>query len=102
MGVAGGSRILCTISVALAATSARADVAPDDGTRFAGCGFRVDNLEAFPEFVVLAYPWSQSNGAPTYEHPEALPGEVVSVGRRSDDPKLYAMRRAGCGDARRR
>lgn len=93
MGIAG-SRILCTISVALAATSARADIAPDDGTRFAEYGFRVDNLEAFPEFVVLAYPWSLSNGAPTYEHTEVKPGEVVSVGRRSDDPKLYAMRRA--------
>ncbi len=93
MGIAG-SRILCTISVALAATSARADIAPDDGTRFAEYGFRVDNLEAFPEFVVLAYPWSLSNGAPTYEHTEVKPGEVVSVGRRSDDPELLAMRRA--------
>lgn len=94
MGIAGGSRLVCMSFVALAATPARADIAPDDGTRFAEYGFRVDNLEAFPEYVVLAYPWSMSNGAPTYEHTEVEPGEVVSVGRRSDDPKLHAMRRA--------
>lgn len=94
MGIAGGSRLVCMISVALAASSARADIAPDDGTRFADYGFRVENLEAFPEFVVLAYPWSLSNGAPTYEHTVVEPGQVVSVGRRSDDPELLAMRRA--------
>lgn len=86
----GGAALAWTVMVG----TARADIPPDDGTRFAGYGFRVDNLEAFPEFVVLAYPWSLSNGSPTTEVVEVKAGEVVGVGRRSDTPMLYAMGKA--------
>jgi len=94
MVVSGGSRCLCVVSALVVATSARADMMPEDGTRSTDYGFRVDDISAFPDYVVLAYPWSLSNGAPTYEHTVVKPGEVVRVGRRSDDPGLYAMRRA--------
>lgn len=86
---------MAALLVALAtATTAHADLPPPDGTRFTGYGLRVDDLEKFPEFVVLAYPASDSNGAPMREYQEAAPGAVLRVGRRGGKPDLYAMRKA--------
>ena len=73
---------------------AKGDVPPDDGQKYVSYAFRVEKLASFPDYVMLAYPWSLSNGAPTREHTRVEAGKNVYVGRRSDDPRLYAMKRA--------
>lgn len=87
-------RSLVVLGALAAAAPARADAPAPDGTRYAGYGFRVDNVEAFADYVVLAYPVSTSNGAPYTGYEEATPGVVIQVGRRGGRPDLYAMRRA--------
>lgn len=72
----------------------RADLPPPDGTKFVDYQFRIDGLSKFPDYVILVYPWSTSNGAPTKEHTIAKDGAWVSVGRRSYPPKLYAVKPA--------
>jgi len=73
---------------------ARADLPPPDGKKFVSYGFSVANLKSFPDYVLLAYPWSLSNGAPTKEHALVEEGKTVKMGRRSQTPKLWAMKRA--------
>jgi len=73
--------------------TARADVPPDDGWKYVGNNFRATGLAAFPDHVLVAYPWSASNGAPTREHVVMKEGEAVSIGRRSPDIVLWAVRR---------
>lgn len=73
---------------------ARADLPPPDGQKFVSYGFSVANVKSFPDYVLLAFPWSLSNGAPTKEHALVEEGKTVRVGRRSQTPKLYAMKRA--------
>ncbi len=72
----------------------KADLPPLDGTKFVSYSFTVEGLAGFKDFVVFAYPWSLSNGAPTREHTVIENDEPVRVGRRSPTPKLYAMPRA--------
>jgi MYXO-CTERM domain-containing protein len=71
-----------------------ADLPPPDGTKFVGYSFVIENVGAFPDYVVFAYPWSLSNGAPTREHIRIGTDRPVELGRRSPTPKLYAMPRA--------
>lgn len=83
---------VAVISALVAASPARADLPPPDGMRVTGYGLRVDNLEAFPGFVVLAYPASPTDRRSS-EFVEVKPGVVASPGRRMK-PDLYAVRRA--------
>lgn len=77
----------------LAATG-RADLPPPSDKKFVDYVFTVDNAKAFPDYVLLAFPWSLSNGAPTKEHALVEDGKPVSVGRRSSTPELYSMKRS--------
>ncbi|MFO0747977.1 MAG: hypothetical protein U1F43_20300 [Myxococcota bacterium] len=79
---------------ALATRPASADEGPDDGQKYVSYSFRVDGLDRFPDFVVVAYPWSTSNGAPTREHAVLKSGTSLPVGRRSPSVALYAVRRS--------
>lgn len=72
---------------------ARADVPPPDDKKYVGYAFQVDGVAKFPDRVIVAYPWSMSNGAPTREAALAEDGKPVSVGRRSAPPVLYAVKR---------
>ncbi len=75
--------------------SARADAPPPVGKKRVGYGFVVENLSAFPDHVLLIYPWSLSNGAPTREYTQIEEGARVRVGRRvQGTPKVHAMPRA--------
>jgi MYXO-CTERM domain-containing protein len=86
--------LLATSALLCSAAPALADLPPPDGTKFVGYGFQVDNLAAFPDYVVLAFPWSMSSGRPSEEHAVVSDGKRLGVGRRSASPKLYAMKRA--------
>lgn len=88
------SGVLAGLILSSCAALARADLPPPDGKKFVSYGFVVENTKAFPDYVVLAYPWSMSNGAPTKEHALVEDGKPVRLGRRSSAPKLYAMKRA--------
>ena len=89
---------LVSLSVVAAALSvggsSRADLPPPEGTKFVSYSFTVEGLAGFKDFVVFAYPWSLSNGAPTKELTVVEDRKPVRVGRRSANPKLYAMPRA--------
>jgi hypothetical protein len=85
--------VVFALACLLPAGRALADLPPPDGTRFVDYGFRVDGLAKFPDRVLVAYPWSLSNGAPTRELAEVRDGEVVNVGRRSPTPALYALKK---------
>jgi MYXO-CTERM domain-containing protein len=88
------SSVLVAGALLAAATSARADLPPPNGTKFVGFAFEVDDLAAVKDFVLLAYPCGSSNGAPIAEMAELKEGTPVSVGRRGGDCQLYAMARA--------
>jgi len=85
--------ILAALILSSWAALARADLPPPEGKKFVSYGFVVENVKAFPDYVLLAYPWSSSNGAPTKEHALVEDGKAVRLGRRSAAPKLYAMQR---------
>jgi hypothetical protein len=90
------SRLVITVVtvLALAPALAHADAPPPDGTRYAQYRFRVDGVaKQSPDHVIVVYPWSLSNGAPTREQTTAEDGQWVSVGRRSPTPALYAVRK---------
>jgi MYXO-CTERM domain-containing protein len=78
----------------LGASDARADLPPPEGTKFVGFSFKVENLAQAKDFVLLAYPCSQSSGVPVRKMAVIQDGAVVDVGRRGGDCKLYAMARA--------
>src|SRR5262245_4350707 len=80
-------------AVAAGASAARAELPPPDGRKYISYAFRVDGVAAFAEHVLLAFPWSTSNGRPTEEHTRVEEGKAVPVGSRSAPPRLYAMRR---------
>jgi len=75
----------------LFATTASADLPPPAGTKFVDFAVSLENLAAFPEMVIVAYPWSTSNGAPTTEHAALKDGKPLDIGRRSSTPKLWAI-----------
>ncbi len=81
-------------TVALAAAEARADLPPPDGKKFVEYAFQVQGVSAQKDWVLLAFPYSASNGRPTEEYAELAEGTPVSVGRRGGLPKLYAMKLA--------
>ncbi|MBK9263226.1 MAG: hypothetical protein IPM54_25920 [Polyangiaceae bacterium] len=91
-------RSLPALALALALFSpafARADVPPPDGQRRVSYRFRVDGVAKLsPDHIIVVYPWSLSNGAPTREQTVAPDGEWVSVGRRSYRPELHVVRKA--------
>jgi hypothetical protein len=88
------SLVIAFALAALASTPARADLPPPDGQKFVSYAFRVEGLAAFPEHVLLAFPWSLSSGRPTEEHAVVEDKKPLSVGRRSGAPKLYSMKRS--------
>ncbi|MCC6620217.1 MAG: hypothetical protein IT385_03125 [Deltaproteobacteria bacterium] len=86
------TRAAVALTFVLCGPLARADVPPEDGLKYVGNTFRVTGLAAFPDHVVVAYPWSASNGAPTHEHVVMRDGDPVSIGRRSPNIVLWAVR----------
>jgi hypothetical protein len=92
------SRLLlaATASLLLLTPSlARADLPAPDGMRYVEYRFRVDgSSKQSPDHVIVVYPWSLSNGAPTREQTTAADGQWVSVGKRSYPPVLYVARKA--------
>lgn len=85
---------LLALGLGLCAAPAGADVAPPSGVKYVGYAFTVDNLEAFPDFAMVAYPCSGSSGVPMAELVELAPGRDVAVGRRGGSCKLYGMPKA--------
>jgi MYXO-CTERM domain-containing protein len=73
------------------AAPARADLGPPAGKRSVSFQVRVEGLTAFPEMVLVVYPHSLSDGAPTTEHAVLRDGQPLPVGRRSATPKLWAV-----------
>jgi len=72
---------------------AHADLPPPSDSKYVSFGFQVANQSAAPDYVVLVFPWSLSNGAPTREHSLVADATTVHVGRRvMDTPKLFAMK----------
>jgi MYXO-CTERM domain-containing protein len=85
--------VVLGLGVVAAASSANADLPPPDGQKFVDYAFKVDGLASFGGYVLLAYPYSLSNGRPTTEHAKLEDGKPTSLGRRSPQPKLYAMKK---------
>ncbi len=85
---------LALVATLASSLVARADLPPPDGEKFVGFAFTVQNVKAFPDAVLLAYPYSTSNGAPTLEHAVVQDGQPLDVGRRSGSVQLYTMKRA--------
>jgi len=85
--------ILVAIALTTTATTL-ADAPPPPDTKFVSYQIKIDNLKAFADYVLIAYPWSTSNGAPTHEHTLLHDGKAQRFGRRSPQPKLYAMKRS--------
>lgn len=87
--------VTAALAVLLSGTSrSSADLPPPDGQKFVDYAFSVEGLAKFGDFVLLAYPYSLSNGRPTTEHLQLEEGKQASLGRRSGTPKLYAMKKA--------
>jgi MYXO-CTERM domain-containing protein len=82
------------LAVAFAGSVARADLPPPDGQKFVPYGFRVEGVSAQTDWVLLAYPCSDSNGRPMDEYQVVSEGANIGVGRRGGTPRLYAMKRA--------
>lgn len=85
---------LLALGLGLCAAPARADVAPPSGVKYVGYAFNVENLEAFADFALVAYPCSASSGVPMAELVELAPGRDVAVGRRGGSCKLYGLSKA--------
>jgi hypothetical protein len=95
MGLVRSSSLLVALAVTtLAPAAAHADLPPPSGTKFVSYAFSVADVGKHGDFVVFAYPTSQSDGAPTEELSVVTEGAPVGIGRRSGPPKLYAMKRA--------
>jgi len=89
--IVAGSLFVLAVCMAL---PARADAPPPDGQKYVGFALSVDGLAATPDHVVVAYPWSLSSGAPTYEHAVLTEGTPLRIGRRSPDVVLWAVPKA--------
>jgi hypothetical protein len=76
-----------------AALPAHADVPPPEGTKFVSFAYAVDGLEAHPDFVLLGYPSSATNGRPMDEYAE-LGKQPTTLGRRGGSPAIYAVKRS--------
>jgi hypothetical protein len=89
------ARVLFLIAAVLTGSStARADLPPPDGIKNVEYTFRVTNLGAFPEWVMIAYPASDTNGKPVYEHAVVPEDTPVRIGRRNPgSPRLYLVKK---------
>ncbi len=84
-------RLALTLALVALASTAHADAPPPDGKKYVGYAFRIQGLSAFPDHVLVAWPWSLSNGAPTREYAVLTDDTPLRVGRRSPTVKLYAV-----------
>src|SRR5262249_9670395 len=73
--------------------TARADLPPPDGQKFVSYAFRVENVKAFSDWVLLAYPCSGSSGVPMMEAQLVTDSQPLGVGRRGGMPELYRMKK---------
>ncbi len=87
-----GAIMAAMVLTATAVTSA--DAPPPPSEKYVSYLLKIENLKAFADYVLFAYPWSTSNGAPTREHTLLHDGKAQRFGRRSPEPKLYAMKRS--------
>jgi MYXO-CTERM domain-containing protein len=81
-------------SFALSPFMAHADLPAPRGDKYVSFAFAVEGVGALADVVLLAYPTSQSDGAPTAELSVLSDGLPIELGRRSPQPKLYVIRRA--------
>lgn len=89
------SVVTAAILTALGVSTVRADIPPPPGNKQVTFGVRVENVERFPEYVLLVFPWGLSDGAPIRSIGEVQENTVLSFGRRVGGvPTFYAMRRA--------
>jgi MYXO-CTERM domain-containing protein len=90
------SRLTSLLALALAVfpAVARADVPPADGLHYVPFRFRVEGAAKFADYVIVADPCSDSDGAPNREHAVAEEGKWIYIGRRGGSCTLYAVRRA--------
>lgn len=87
------ARALLAAALVLVATPSAADIPPPPGDKFVDFAYAVDGLERFPDYVLLGYPSSASNGRPLDEYAE-VSSQPTKLGRRSGTPVLYAVKRA--------
>jgi len=80
-----------TLALFALTSTAHADAPPPDDQKYVGYSFKIEGLAAFPDVVVVAWPWSLSNGAPTREYAVLTDDTPLRVGRRSPTIKLYAV-----------
>jgi hypothetical protein len=84
--------LMSLATLALAAPS-RADHPPPDGQKYVGYAFKIQGLSAFPDHVVVAWPWSASNGVPTREFAVLSNDMPLQVGRRGPSIELFAVKK---------
>jgi hypothetical protein len=87
-------RLVLTLALVALTSTAHADAPPPDGKKHVGYAFKIQGLAAFPDHVVVAWPWSLSNGSPTREYAVLTDETPLRVGRRSPTVKLYAVGKA--------
>ena len=73
---------------------ARADLPPPVTQKYVRFSVVVSGLAAYPDHVVVVYPWSNSNGALTAELVQLIDGQPLGFGRRIDGaPAFYAIKK---------
>ena len=89
-------RLIAFMLAALLSTAAgaQADLALSPNVKYVPFRVRIDNLDAHPDFVLVVFPHSMSNGLPRAEARKLSPGKALGFGRRiSGKPKLYAFKK---------
>ncbi len=89
------SLLAAVVSTLAVVSSAQADLPPPDGEKFVDYAFSVRGLSTSPDRVLLAFPCSGSNGAPSLGHQRLEEGKSVRVGRRGG---TCALRHAAKAD----
>lgn len=79
------------LAALLLSASAAADVATP-GWRKVPYSLAVEGMDRFPDRILLAFPWTDSGGAPTEEHAE-ITASGLSFGLRADHVKIWSARR---------
>jgi MYXO-CTERM domain-containing protein len=87
--------LAAAVSTLAIVSSAQADLPPPDGEKFVDYAFSVRGLSASSDRVLLAFPCSGSNGAPSLGHQKLEEGKSVRVGRRGG---TCALRHAAKAD----
>jgi len=85
-------RFAWVVALCLLPAVASADV-PTPGQRPVPYKLVAEGMEAFPDRVLLAFPWTLSGGAPTEEH-AIIDANGTEFGRRSDRAKLWVAKKA--------